>query len=109
MDELNTPTAESAEADPGWDFVAAYDGAAAVLSVAVSMDEGERLSRRELCERTTVPYKTLYLSETIDELVAAGLLVKDESADEETEFGPNWDHPAVEAAESFETAFEDAA
>jgi hypothetical protein len=109
MDEINSQIADSPEDAAGWDLVAAYDGAAAVISVALSLEEAERLSRKELCERSSVPYKTLYLSDTIDELVEAGVLSKNEAEGAETEFGCNHANPAVEAAKAFAGAFEETA
>lgn len=95
---------DEADTASGWELVAAHDGVAAVIDVALDMDPERTITRSELCEAADVPYKTLYLADTVDALVAGGLLEKTERDGAESTFGVDPDSPVFEAAAAFDAA-----
>lgn len=93
--------------DSGWDLVTREDDAAAIIGTLIELDPEEEYARSELAEEANVPLKTLYLVDTLDELVDVGMLerVDDESDDSEPRFSLNDDSEVLSAAQSFDEAF----
>lgn len=93
--------------DSGWDLVTREDDAAAIIGTLIELDSNEEYARSELAEEADVPLKTLYLVDTLDELVEVGMLerVDDESDDSEARFALNDDSKVLAAAQSFDEAF----
>jgi len=104
MDLTSGGSTDADGTESGWALVAAHDGAAAVIDVVLGMTPDETLTRSELCEASSVSYKTLYLADTIDALVDTGLLEKREHDAEETTFSVNAESPAYDAAAAFDDA-----
>lgn len=89
----------------GWELVAAYDGAAALIAALLDLDADSEYTKTELSDASGVAYKTLYLDGTVDALVDAGFLEREQREEEETTFRVRPDSPVFEAA----TAFDDVA
>ena len=90
----------------GWDLVAQQDDAAAIIGALVDLDHGEEYARSELAEVADVPMKTLYLVDTLEDLVDLGMLerVDEEADDSEARFVLNGDSDVLAAARAFDEA-----
>jgi hypothetical protein len=95
--------------DSGWSLVAQRDEAAALIATLVDLDPGEEYSRSDLADAADVPLKTLYLVDTLDDLVSVGMLERtdDADADTETSFRLPEDSEALAAARAFDRAVAD--
>lgn len=58
----------------GWEFVARHDGMASVLGAIVELEPTESYTRSELADVAGVPFKELYLSNTLGVLTEIGVL-----------------------------------
>jgi predicted hydrolase (HD superfamily) len=65
--------------EAGWSLVAEHESAAALIGTLTDLDPDVTYSRSDIAERAGVALKTLYLDDTLEELVEAGLL--DHAAD----------------------------
>ncbi|MBV0902015.1 hypothetical protein [Haloarcula salina] len=95
------------DSQSGWAFIAAYDGAAAVIDAVLELDPTERYTKTELSDVAGVPLKTLYLDGTLEELVTVGLLEKHGDEGEETVFSVDDGSPVFDAALAFDDAVRD--
>lgn len=91
----------------GWDLVADYDGAAALIAGLLELDADAEYTKSELSDASGVAYKTLYLDGTVEALVDAGFLEREQRDGEETTFRIAPESPVFEAASAFETAATD--
>ncbi len=87
-------------------MVAETDGAAAVLGAVVAQAPNGTYSRSDLATAADVPLKTLFLADTLDELARAGLLVRvdDRDRDSEARYRIDAESPLYEAAVAFDEA-----
>lgn len=95
--------------DSGWDLVTRQDDAAAIIGTVVNLDPEKVYARSELAEAADVPLKTLYLADTLEELVDVGILdrVDEEGDDSETKFRVDEESEVLMAARAFDEAFLD--
>jgi hypothetical protein len=95
--------------DSGWSLVAQRDEAASLIATVVGLDPGVEYTRSNLADAADVPLKTLYLVDTLEDLVAVGMLerVDDADADTEATFVLNEDSDALVAARQFDRAIAD--
>ncbi|MCU4798997.1 hypothetical protein OB920_01225 [Halobacteria archaeon HArc-gm2] len=91
----------------GWDLVADYDGAAALIAGLLELDADSEYTKTELSDASGVAYKTLYLDGTVEALVDAGFLECEQRDGEETTFRIDPESPVFEAAAAFEIAAAD--
>ena len=94
--------------DSGWAFVAQRDEAASLIATLVDLDPDEEYTRSDLADAADVPLKTLYLVDTLDDLVDVGMLerVDDGDADTEARFVLG-ESSAIDAARTFDRAIAD--
>ena len=92
--------------DSGWSLVAERDEAAKLIEALVDLDGNREYTRSELADAANIALKTLYLDDTIGDLVDAGMLerVDDEAEDTEARFVLNEDSDALDAARQFDRA-----
>lgn len=92
--------------DSGWSLVAERDEAAKLIEALVDLDGNREYTRSELADAAGVALKTLYLDDTIGDLVDAGMLdrVDDEDEDTEARFVLNRDSDGLAAARQFDRA-----
>jgi hypothetical protein len=93
--------------DSGWSLVANRDGAAALIGALVGRDPSEKFTRSEVADAADVPLKTLYLDDTLEDFVDAGILERVEGGDAETRFALDDDSGALDAARAFDRAVAD--
>lgn len=93
-----------ADATAGWELVAAYDGAAALIAALLDLDPDAEYTKTELSDVSGVAYKTLYLDGTVEALVDAGFLAREQRDEEETTFRVVPESPVFEAAAAFDEA-----
>jgi len=91
----------------GWGLVADYDGAAALIAALLELDAGAENTKTELSDASGVAYKTLYLDGTVEALVDAGFLEREQREDEETTFRIAPESAVFEAATAFDEAATD--
>ncbi|SFR94417.1 hypothetical protein SAMN05216559_1520 [Halomicrobium zhouii] len=91
----------------GWGLVATYDGAAALIAALLDLDADAEYTKTELSDASGVAYKTLYLDGTVEALVDAGFLEREQRDGEETTFRIATESSVFEAAAAFETAAAD--
>lgn len=95
--------------DSGWSLVAHRDEAASLIATLVDLDPQREYTRSDLAEQADVPLKTLYLVDTLEELVDVGMLERldDRAEDTEARFVLNEDSDALAAARTFDRAIAD--
>jgi len=86
----------------GWELVAAYDGAAALIAALLDLDADTEYTKTELSDASGVAYKTLYLDGTVEALVDAGFLEREGGEEAETTFRVRPDSQVFEAAAAFD-------
>jgi len=91
--------------DSGWRLVASKDEAAPLIATLVDLDPGREYTRSDLAEAADVPLKTLYLVETLEDLVAAGMLDRvEDGEDSEAVYVVDGDSEVLAAARAFDDA-----
>jgi hypothetical protein len=88
----------------GWSLVATHESAAALIGTLTDLDPADTYSRSAIADEAGVALKTLYLDDTLEELVEAGLLdpVEDDADGERRyELAPG---PVLDAARAFDEA-----
>jgi len=95
--------------DSGWSLVAQRDEAASLIATVVGLDPDTEYTRSDLADAANVPLKTLYLADTLEDLVTVGMLerVDNPEADTEAAFVLNEDSEALTAARQFDRAIAD--
>lgn len=104
MGAIGGTDGQDVDADAGWDLVAAYDGAAALIAALLRLDAESAYTKTELSDASGVAYKTLYLDGTVEALVDAGFLERDQREEAETTFRIAPESPVFEAAAAFDEA-----
>jgi hypothetical protein len=92
--------------DSGWRLIATRDEAAALVGAIVDLDSGREYTRSELADAADVPLKTLYLVDTLEDLVDVGILdrVDDSADDSEACYALDEDSDVLAAARAFDDA-----
>lgn len=93
--------------DSGWSLVANHDEAAALIGTLVGLGANEEFTRSEVADAADVPLKTLYLADTLEEFVDAGLLERVDDGDGEASFVLDADSDTLDAARAFDRAVAD--
>jgi hypothetical protein len=89
------------QSETGWGFVAENDEVATIISIALTMEEGQTYSRSELAERTEISLKTLHLMDDVEHVVDLGMLEKHDADGEEVAYSINADSDLLEKAREF--------
>jgi hypothetical protein len=99
-------TSDAAGNEGGWALLADHDGAASLVGAIVRINPDDTYTKTELSDAADVAYKSLYLSGTVEALVDAGLLDREEAAGQGPTFSVDTDSAAFEAAAAFDDALE---
>jgi hypothetical protein len=93
--------------DSGWSLVAQRDEAAALIATLIGLDPTEEFTRSDVADAADVPLKTLYLDDTLEDFVDAGLLERVGDGDTEATFVLDDGSDALETARAFDRAVAD--
>lgn len=93
--------------ESGWQIVAGEDEAATIIANILELDAEGEYTRSELASAADIPLKTLYLLDTLDQLVSAGMLERVDGIDAESEprFVIDTGSDLYEAADRFGETF----
>mgnify|MGYP006290198777 CR=1 FL=1 len=92
----------------GWSLVAETDGAVRLLATLVDLDPTAEYTKSDLAEAADVPLKTLFLANTVETFVEAGILEPTDvpSTEREARYRVDDECPLYEAACAFDAAAE---